>query len=1271
MITNTDLSVLYETCYQWKALVKEFLDNERYVIPNGSPEANITDQCRGRVYHIPFNINGFAGRTEGNMELSMELQESKFDIQSLMGKSGSSSEYVIKNAFTPLDIFFQYVEACRLANVPMYLSERQYLIVPKKKKELEVIDANWSSPDYQEVRPDLDSPDSCDDDEDLFNEVVDIGAEVDELDVPPDEEFDVESLARNLLLEKSGIELDFDIYQRSDTRQINDAAYWTLAQQIFIILASTLNIQPNMPNGMTDDNYLYTYAVILRKPNVVFVSHSKHGDCYKDSFHLRIPGIKVSREYKLFLMDRMIKDNVLGIGMSCVTTLINSHRDVLDVGSARYPAMLLGSMKNGGKEPHQFYMLLRAQVSITTPHPFVHLDQVSDFDPVVDPNETTKIKHPTKKGNYKMNVRPNPEYRYNLTHECSLLYEAPRGLIKKHEFEPVSELAHELRLLRERKALNGNSDDLHLVNEMEITAVQNAVETICNRSFEAAYIKELLDILDHSRTSEYQAWRNVVCALAWESHEYKPLAIWFSLRNQEAWIKDGAGHLEQNWQWALSRPRDVNNPDEISVKSIEAWARQDNYEAYNRIQKYNAMSILSAIATEEDGDLPEDSVADLLLAMFGSKFATDEDPLSGAKGSDMKWFEFVYPEDVKSSDLVRGFVYKWRSEKIPTGLYDYITSKDKLKMFFTKYINYNKERIERAIIQIQEYESTGNATGVEVERIKRRIEYYEKLNANIRKTKKRLGKKRFIFDVLDCCKMKFRRRGFMEVLDQNPDVFGVANGVLRLRPETELIQRYHEIPITRCSQVDYEPYNPNNPIVRETEEAIKRAFVTPEGEFDEESYEFNMMFLASSLDGHKKAPIFMIWEGDGSGGKSTLTELHLGTLGRVTKGGYGNKMNTDFFTMKSKGGTGADSEKMSMKFSRYNYASETAHGDALQMSKIKEFTGGENIASRELFGKHDVFEPNGIYLLITNFELTIHGSDYGTWRRILRTVFRRKFRAQLDPTDPLVMIADPKWIRASKDPQYQKAYLSILVKFYEKLRDEYSNDITKVPHKRILEETQKYRDEQDVYSEFMSKQSVYIGKIYPGTTREVKRIPLQEISEKFKKWYAMNKGDKQPMSSEVLENLRRSIDGKYMREINGRRYLVEHYIMSANEEFNLEEVVEKIKQDEAMNDLSGNTGYDANAEDLPEDFVEDFVEDLPEDLPDDAVGDDIAMPDDLMDDLDAEDYGTIENLDNIEAPDDLSDDLTDDAEKSDVGDAGDAGDADADDDWDDLDDLEL
>lgn len=1250
MDADNELFALYETSESWKKLSIKYLEPDKYREPKRSPYINIMDQMKGVNYHIPFNVRGFGGYSHGDMELSKSHDEGSYETDVFFNHRKDDSDYIIKNETTAIDDFFKCVEACRRDGIPMYLCEKQYFVTENKKKELKPIPEGWDSADFQVPptssgggRPADDlgeiSGDEQADEVGGVGGIGGIGEVADPHDPrdardPLDRELEstvlpthskVEELANNLHVDKSGIELDFDIFQRSDRRQISDVDYYQLTNQIANLICATTHIPPNIP-GMTDDNYIYTYAIILRKPEVVFVKHKEHGECYKDSFHLRFPGIKMSKVYKQYLMNRIIRDGVLERCLRSITTLLNPFEQVLDSMSAIFPPMLLGSMKKSGTVPHEFYKLIHLQMTINTPTPMILMNFRDDFNPINDPEDTVKIKDPVKGGNFKMSVKPVPKYKYNLVHECSLLYEAPHGLVIKREFDAKPAIQGELRAFAERHAIRGDNDGKQIINDDEINAVNDSVTTICNRNFEASYLRELLDILSPQRTSDYETWRKIIYMLAWANLEYKPLAIYFSMRNPSSWIKNGLAHLSDNWNWALEHKPQKDSSDFNSVKILNAWAKVDNPEEYKRIQIHNTRAILSKRANQDKGDLTEQSVAEILYSMFSGKFISDADASALSTRSRI-WYEFVYPEDADEYGYEYGHAFKWRIEEgRPDNLDKYICKK--LPLYIDSHIEYNKELINKIITELTETAENQNATQTRIDQLTKRKGYYEIVNKNLAKVVRKLGTVGFISAIISRCEIEFRRRGFNKALDNNPDYVGVGNGVLQLFPKVELIQRYHEIPISRYTKVDYVPYDINNPIIKETEEALKRLFATPEGVYDEETYHFVLMYLSTSLHGRKKKPLFMMFIGEGRAGKTTLAELHINALGTIDKKnpglGYGNKLETTFFTSPRPGGSGPDSQKMTIKNARYCYAEETDEGDSLYMGRVKEYTGGGHITGNDKNSRQETFLPSCIWLFISNYKPKIRGSDYAAWRRILLIIFRRRFMppGEFEADNPLHYPDDPKWQEeVPKNPAYLSAYLSILVHFHEILQTKYGGDIKSVPHKNILGNTKAYQNEQDIYSKFISERAVHIGKFYPGTTRKPAGVTMEDITNKFKKWFVNNIESTPPSAQDIHHHIKETVLSKYEMPGISNWTIEEWVILNPGEIFNLQDEIDKILREDTVQDSMDGLG---DATDIPNDTPS--VPEDPDDPDDPDSLDNIELPEeykipekkdeDLIDDLD-------------------------------------------------------
>ena len=97
----------------------------------------------------------------------------------------------------------------------------------------------------------------------------------------------------------SGIMLDFDIYQDQETNQLFDDTFYILCQKITELLIKLLQFQ---------DRKITIYMCIVRKPKITF---NQEKNCYKDGFHLLIPGIQVKRGVKKLLINELITNEII------------------------------------------------------------------------------------------------------------------------------------------------------------------------------------------------------------------------------------------------------------------------------------------------------------------------------------------------------------------------------------------------------------------------------------------------------------------------------------------------------------------------------------------------------------------------------------------------------------------------------------------------------------------------------------------------------------------------------------------------------------------------------------------------------------------------------------------------------------------------------------------------------------------------------------------------------------------------------------------------
>lgn len=973
----------------------------------------------------------------------------------------------------------------------------------------------------------------------------------------------------NIDVTKSGIELDFDIFQKQSTRVISDVDYNSLISEISEIIGRTLDLKYHK-DMLTSGERLKTAAVVLRKDKVVpIVQSGNYKNCYKESFHIRFPGVKVSKGYKRYLIREIKNQGVLHTVFDR-HGFLNIDDNMLDENSAHYPAMILGSMKRGGKTPHEFYMLfdvtikpVSGSVSVNPSRAFDQTNKGSALISVKDPENSRKT----------IKVLPDPRFDYNLCHECSLLYEAPgKCYIKKREFKPAQKIKAKIKSMEERLKRDKSTDKTYL-SESAYRSIQDAVSDITVVNYDARFMDMLLELINIEFATDYDKWKRVIRCIAMENDHFKPLAIKFSSRCPEKFTAGGEESLDSLWDYYISRKDD--EPDRNSgMKILKKMAREDNAEKYEQLRQHDVFATIGELAYNNLGDFNENEIANILAKMYRDIFVSDR-----RGNSDTEWFQFVLPDQ---SETQLEYQYKWRSDgRAPDGL-DYIISEKFGDLFrqYIKYLEFTEDQKEKTISNLVANNDESNAaTNAQVQKIKNAINRNMVIKKNIRNLIKSFGTVPFINRIISRAGRlgKFRRRGFIEGLDKDPTVIGVGNGVLKLSPEVKLIQEYHDILVSRFTTIDYHEYDPDNLYIKETEEALKNMFILENGEFDEESYEFIMMYLASSLDGKEKEPIFMILLGEGSNGKSMLMELHLTVMREVTANGYGNKMNTEFFTSENKARGGPDSEKMTLEFSRYTYLSESARGDKIKMERVKEVTGGESISGSEKHEKQKVFRPKSIFLVGTNYNPQIEGSDHGTWRRILTYTMKVCFTENPDPELRTQKKRDDKWRNAVNSKYYTRAYLSILVHFYKRLQMEHGGKILNVPHQIISKESEEYRKTQDYYGRFMMEEMAYIGQCYPGTREKVKPISIEKVAKRFAEWYSSCVNRNVPRGAEVIEHLRKC--SEHFEKIDGKMFLMRHEIRKPDDVVKPDKVVEY--DDEDMLEFSESLdSLDSDLDDL-------------------------------------------------------------------------------------------
>jgi phage/plasmid-associated DNA primase len=400
----------------------------------------------------------------------------------------------------------------------------------------------------------------------------------------------------------SGFMIDFDIYQFKDEEVFNEKIARSAVSSVIKLLCDHVDIC--IPN-------FEIYIAITKKPKLLFSETEKR---YKDGFHILVPGVKLTRCAKRFLIAQAIEDKYFSnLAMLYKDVAEFDDKYFIDVNSAHVPIHFLGSSTKPGSTPYGLFGVYKYCFNEDNT---IIIDKVDDFD---EKNVIDK--------------------KIIVCHELSVNWEKAGGIIKKSKFSLKEQFQAEEA-------------------EAKIAVVEEKVDNLSLLRIhdpECDFVMKLLDVLDEDRAVDYGKWRKVICALASKGKNYKCHAEYFSKKCPEKYDEVA---LDKVWQEALGTKN-------ITMGSIHYWAKLDNPEKYKAIKNSNVFDTLLKKVYDpmREGHLGHYDVAQILYSGLKDKYIYDT--LEGGS-----WFEFILPEEGHSP----GEPYKWRTyNKYPSSMSRYIS----------------------------------------------------------------------------------------------------------------------------------------------------------------------------------------------------------------------------------------------------------------------------------------------------------------------------------------------------------------------------------------------------------------------------------------------------------------------------------------------------------------------------------------------------------------------------------------------------------------------
>jgi P4 family phage/plasmid primase-like protien len=325
---------------------------------------------------------------------------------------------------------------------------------------------------------------------------------------------------------------------------------------------------------------------------------------------------------------------------------------------------------------------------------------------------------------------------------------------------------------------------------------------------------------------------------------------------------------------------------------------------------------------------------------------------------------------------------------------------------------------------------------------------------------------------------------FIEKLDDNINLIGFDNGVFDVQSMTFREGRPDDY-ISKSTGYDYQEFTDDDPRVMEIKDFFTKVFPSAE------LRRFFLEYAAQLLKGGNFNKLFLNMVGSGDNAKSVTVELIEKMLGS-----YAVKFPTSLITGKRTQSSGAAPEVIRSIGARFATMQEPDNKDVINIGILKELTGNDSMFARGLYSEGREFKPMFKLGLVTNKLVHLTGNDTAIWNRILVLPFEACFPKDSNKVPVLFedQMKQKTFYRdanfSEKIPCMRQPLMWLLI---QKLKEVKLKGPSAIP-KRVTEETEKYRQNNDAFLQFTKESVMEIAD-------HTKGISLTEVYAAFKVWF--------------------------------------------------------------------------------------------------------------------------------------------------------------------------
>ena len=368
-----------------------------------------------------------------------------------------------------------------------------------------------------------------------------------------------------------------------------------------------------------------------------------------------------------------------------------------------------------------------------------------------------------------------------------------------------------------------------------------------------------------------------------------------------------------------------------------------------------------------------------------------------------------------------------------------------------------------------------------------------------------IGNKHFLDGVVGLLPPNYNNDNLPKLMDESRNLFAFENKVVDLDKRPLVIRDILPTDYV-CLHTGYKYPETRNPTVAAEIRATFNTIWEDTG-----MVEYMLRIIASQLHGTKKFEEFYVWTGRGGNGKGLLSKLLERALGD-----YFHSIPSTCITKPSDKKDAPNPPIAKAKGKRFVQAQEPEAEDKLQIGTIKEYTGGDTITARCLYGNTISFVPQFGLFLQTNGIPVLNKIDGGIKRRL--RIIKFPFDFKEFPTEKHHRLANVELKdKISKSQEWRDEFIHLLLEVFPTI----GSSLATPPF--VKEETDEYLGENNLLRDWLPANYEHNGL----SDREY-LVSAQELLTNYK----LDNPDRKDMTPAKLKSMMEMCGVQQMRMSN-------------------------------------------------------------------------------------------------------------------------------------------